>query len=134
MRWNTHIILTMIFIGTDCRFVQRQFGALRLDFGDSAATQEVALQVTRLKRAAESRFDSILKSIRQNGASPSPASSASAGPADLQARLEAAIGVLQDGLIERDTEASGPQHPQHCQEAPFLRPRVHCLHLTCCWS
>ena len=61
-------------------------------------------QVTKLKRAAEARFDSILKNIRQNGTSPAPASFMSSGPADLQARLEAAIGVLQDGLIERDTE------------------------------
>ena len=81
---------------------------------------KVMLQVTRLKRAAESRFDSILKSIRQNGTSPSPASSASAGPADLQGRLEAAIGVLQDGLIERDTEVSSLQHPQQYSGSSFL--------------
>lgn len=74
------------------------------DLGDSATPKTVRSQVTKLKRAAEARFDSILKSIRQNGTSPSPASSMSTGPADLQARLEAAIGVLQDGLIERDTE------------------------------
>ena len=63
-------------------------------------------QVTRLKRAAESRFDSIMTSIRQQSSATSVESSTASAPADLQARLEAAIGVLQDGLIERDTEVS----------------------------
>ena len=87
--------------------------------GYSVELETVNLQVTRLKRAAESRFDSILKSIRHDGTTPSPAISLSSGPADLQARLEAAIGVLQDGLIERDTEVSScvaaySLHAPHC--------------------
>ena len=61
-------------------------------------------QVSKLKRAAESRFDSILSSIRQGSTAASSAAPTPLGPGDLQARLEAAIGVLQDGLVERDTE------------------------------
>ena len=61
-------------------------------------------QVTRLQRAAESRFDSILSSVRQSKGASAPSVPTSSGPADLRARLEAAINVLQDGLIERDTE------------------------------
>ena len=61
-------------------------------------------QVTRLQRAAESRFDSILSSVRQSKGASAPSTPTSSGPADLRERLEAAINVLQDGLIERDTE------------------------------
>ena len=61
-------------------------------------------QVSKLKRAAESRFDSILSSIRQGSAAAPSAAPTPSGSGDLQARLEAAIGVLQDGLVERDTE------------------------------
>lgn len=68
-------------------------------------------QVSKLKRAAESRFDSILSSIRQGSTAAPSAALTPPGPEDLQARLEAAIGVLQDGLVERDTEV-GSTIPQ----------------------
>ncbi len=67
------------------------------------------LQVTRLKRAAESTLRQHPEEHTAEWQQPClQQAPLSAGPADLQGRLEAAIGVLQDGLIERDTEVSSP--------------------------
>ena len=72
-----------------------------------ALSSIVFVQVQILRAAATAKFNSILAQIDSGGnLSPGGTTSESATGADLQQRLEAAITALQEGLVERDTEAS----------------------------
>lgn len=64
----------------------------------------------KLREAAQSRFSSILASIDNGTSQPSSADGEGGSNTALQQRLEKAIRSLQDGLVERDTEASPPKN------------------------
>ncbi len=76
--------------------------------GDAKKDQRQDLQVQKLREAAQSRFESILSSIESGTSQSASTSDQDSSNTALAKRLENAINALQEGLVERDTEASYP--------------------------
>ena len=68
-------------------------------------------QVQRLRDAAQARYDHTIERIDSGPGLQSSSSSQNGSQAELQLRLEGAIRSLQEGLVERDTEACILQPP-----------------------
>lgn len=72
------------------------------------------LQTAKLKAAAEREMKAVNEAINQQTNTPQDGSqSADSATAPLRARLNRAIEVMQEGLIERDTEVRFI-HALHC--------------------
>ncbi len=102
---------------TDVTLQQRNFVTCRrrvervsaITSGDEIKDQRQEVQVQKLREAAQTRFKSILVSIESGTSEGASDDGKDGSNTALQQRLEKAITSLQEGLVERDTEASLPR-------------------------
>ena len=95
------------------------------------------LQTAKLKAAAEKEMKAVSEAINQqvSTAQGGPQSAASA-TAPLRARLNRAIEVMQEGLIERDTEVRSSTifEALHCSLYACNVSEAFCCHVPDDWN
>ncbi len=80
-------------------------------------------QLERLKQGAKDYMDAVLAAARaaaQPGARPGPAGNGVIDTSRLKNKIQASIAAMEEGLVERETEARVPTKRLCCavQEAP----------------